>query len=166
MASPPVPPVNVDTVYELVGRKPVLLGELIEQRVRNRSRGRPEEREHIKRCWEPDPAKKLGIYARAIRETQDAWPRSSWRCATPRPPSRKRTRHGRISDRRAANMHKLVRDLRVRCLRPGLSISEAADVLWATNSSELYVLLTVDREWPPHRFERWLADTWRRLLLP
>jgi len=72
-----------------------------------------------------------------------------------------------ISQRRAANMRKFVRDLRdAGGLRAGLSIDEAADTVWATNSSELYVLLTVERGWPPRRFERWLADTWRRLLLP
>ena len=29
----------------------------------------------------------------------------------------------------------------------------------------LYVLLTVDRGWSPARYERWLAESWRRLLL-
>ncbi len=47
-----------------------------------------------------------------------------------------------------------------------LCTEEAADVIWATNSSELYVLLTVERGWPADRYERWLADTWCRLLLP
>ena len=46
-----------------------------------------------------------------------------------------------------------------------LTISEAADVLWATNSSELYVLMTVERGWSVDRYERWLAATWARLLL-
>lgn len=36
----------------------------------------------------------------------------------------------------------------------------------ATNSSELHVLLAVERGWSPDRYERWLADTWCRLLLP
>nr|MBA3267271.1 hypothetical protein [Acidimicrobiia bacterium] len=40
------------------------------------------------------------------------------------------------------------------------------DVIWATNSAELYVLLTVERRWTPDRYERWLADAWCRLLLP
>jgi hypothetical protein len=63
-------------------------------------------------------------------------------------------------------MRKLARDLRdAGGLRAGLSINEAADVIWATNSSELYVLLTVERGWSPRRLERWLADTWRRVLL-
>ena len=51
-------------------------------------------------------------------------------------------------------------------LRAGLSVDEAADVIWATNSSELYVLLTIERGWPADRYERWLAETWCRLLLP
>lgn len=72
-----------------------------------------------------------------------------------------------ISDRRAANMRMLAQDLEAAGgLRAGLSIDEAADVIWATNSSELYVLLTVERAWAPERYERWLADAWVRLLLP
>jgi AcrR family transcriptional regulator len=40
-------------------------------------------------------------------------------------------------------------------LRPGLSVDEAADVLFALNSLEIYVLLTVDRGWTPERWEQW-----------
>ena len=43
---------------------------------------------------------------------------------------------------------------------------EAADIIWATNAPELYQLLTVQRGWGPERYEHFLADTWRRLLLP
>lgn len=49
--------------------------------------------------------------------------------------------------------------------RGGVSIDEAADMIWATNSAELYVLLTGERGWSPDHYERWLADTWCRLLL-
>jgi hypothetical protein len=51
-------------------------------------------------------------------------------------------------------------------LRPGLSVEAAADTVWTMNSSEVYVLLTVERGWSPQRFERWLADSWCRLILP
>lgn len=50
-------------------------------------------------------------------------------------------------------------------LRPGLTVDQAADTVWAMNSPELHVMLTVDRGWSPLRFERWLADIWCRLLL-
>ena len=71
-----------------------------------------------------------------------------------------------IGRRRAANMRQLAGNLHsTGGLRPGLTVDEAADVLWATNGSEFFVLLTVERGWSADRFERWLADTWRRLLL-
>ena len=71
-----------------------------------------------------------------------------------------------ISQRRAANMRKLAKDLQdAGGLRRGLSIDQAADIVWATNSAELFVLLTIERGWSVKRFERWLADSWCRLLL-
>jgi hypothetical protein len=51
-------------------------------------------------------------------------------------------------------------------IRAGLTVSEAADTIWVTNSAEVYTLFTSERGWPPHRYERWLIDTWSRLLLP
>lgn len=66
-----------------------------------------------------------------------------------------------IGERRAMNMRQFAKDLKsVGGIRAGLSISEAADTIWVTNRAEVYVLLTTERGWPPHRFERWLADTW------
>jgi hypothetical protein len=50
-------------------------------------------------------------------------------------------------------------------LRPELSVEEVADVLWSMNSPELYLLLVDQRGWDPDRYQRWLADAWRRLLL-
>lgn len=161
--------VNVDTVYALVGRKPVLLRELIEQAISGTDRAViAEERDYVKALRaEPDPVEKLAIYASAVRHTQQRMAPLflALRDASSTEPEAQLVWH-EISERRAANMRKLARDLRAAGgLRAGLSIAEAADVIWATNSSELYVLLTVDRGWSPQRFERWLADTWRRLLL-
>jgi len=65
------------------------------------------------------------------------------------------------------NMRELAKELKsVGGPRSGLSIAEAADTIWVTNSAEVYVLLTTERGWTPHRYERWLIDTWSRLLLP
>lgn len=161
--------VNVDTVYELVGRKPVLLRELIEQAISGSDRAVvAEERDYVTAVVaEPDPAEKLAIYASAVRQIQQriAPLFLALRDASSTEPEALAVWH-EISQRRAANMRKLARDLRqTGGLRQDLSIDEAADVIWATNSSELYVLLTVERGWSPRRFEQWLADTWRRLLL-
>jgi hypothetical protein len=51
-------------------------------------------------------------------------------------------------------------------LRDDLSVDMATDVIWIMNSPEFYLLCVRDREWSPELFELWLADTWKRLLLP
>ncbi|MGH3258062.1 MAG: hypothetical protein ACRDOU_22155 [Streptosporangiaceae bacterium] len=46
-----------------------------------------------------------------------------------------------------------------------LDPDQAAEIVWATNSAEMYQLLVGQRGWTPERCERFLADTWHRLLL-
>jgi AcrR family transcriptional regulator len=162
--------VHVDTVYELVGRKPVILRELIEQAISGVEGAVPaEEREYVKAIRrEPDAARKLAVYAGAMREIQARMAplHLALRDASSTEPEAA-TVWREISDRRAANMRRLAQELEdAGGLRAGVSVAEAADVIWATNSSELYVLLTVERGWSPERYERWLAETWCRLLLP
>ena len=162
--------VNVDTVYQLVGRKPVLLRELIEQSISGTDHAVvAEERDYVNAiAAETDPAEKLAIYARAVRRIQERMAPLflALRDASATEPEARDTWE-EISQRRATNMGKLARELRAaNGLRQDLSIDQAADMIWATASSELYVLLTVERGWTPHRFEQWLTDTWRRTLLP
>lgn len=162
--------VHVDTVYQLVGRKPVLLRELIEQAISGTDHAVPaDERDYVAAIRnEPDPREKLRIYAQA---SQRIHPRLAPLLAalhdasTTEPDARQVWRQ--ISDRRAANMIELARDLqRAGGLRPGLTVAEAADTIWATNSAELYLLLTTERGWSSDQHREWLADTWIRLLLP
>jgi AcrR family transcriptional regulator len=44
-------------------------------------------------------------------------------------------------------------------LRPGLSLDEAADILWTLNHPDVWQLLVTRRGWTPQAYERWLADT-------
>lgn len=161
--------VHVDTVYALIGRKPVLLRELIEQAISGTDRAvSAQERGYVKAIRSAsDPVRKLTIYAEATRRIQARMAPLllALRDASATEPEAKQVWR-EISDRRAANMCQLVQDLDATGgLRAGLSIDEAADIIWATNSSELYVLLTIERGWPPDRYERWLAEAWCRLLL-
>ena len=162
--------VHVDTVYQLVGRKPVLLRELIEQALSGTDHPiSAEQRDYVQALKaEPDPARKLTIYAGAVRAIQVRMAPLflALRDAAATEPEARQVWQ-EISERRAANMQLLARDLKdAQGLRAGLSIDDAADVIWATNSSELYVLLTLERGWSPDRYEQWLAETWQRLLLP
>jgi AcrR family transcriptional regulator len=162
--------VHLDTVYELVGRKPELLRALIERAISGTDRVlAPMQRPYVQAMSaEPDPSRKLGIYARAICDihlrmaplllalrdagTTDDEAQQVWR---------------EISDRRARNMRDLVRELGPDgTLREGLSIQQAADVIWATASAELFILFTQERGWTPEAYQHWLADAWSRLLLP
>ena len=161
--------VNVDTVYELVGRKPVVLRELIEQAISGTEGAvTAEERDYVKAMRaEPDPARKLALYAHAVCDIQARMAPLflALRDASSTEPEAHQVWQ-EISERRATNMRKLSRDLRDSGgLRPGLSVDQAADVIWAMNSSEMYVLFTVERGWSPRRYETWLAQAWCRLLL-
>jgi len=162
--------VSVDTIYTLIGRKPVLVAELVEQAISGTDHAVVAlEREQVVAVRaEPDPARKLERYAGAIADVHgrlaplfvalrdasatESDAREVWKT---------------INERRATNMIAFGDELReAGGLRDDLSVSDAADIIWTTASPEIYLLFTVDCQWSPQRFERWLADTWHRTLLP
>jgi AcrR family transcriptional regulator len=51
-------------------------------------------------------------------------------------------------------------------LRPGLRERDAADIIHALMSPDLYGLLVTERGWSPERYERWLAATLTDQLIP
>jgi AcrR family transcriptional regulator len=51
-------------------------------------------------------------------------------------------------------------------LRPGLSVQQATDIVFALLSIELYLLLTATRGWTPEHWERWTIATLDNALLP
>ncbi len=161
--------VSVATVYELLGRKPEILRELIETAISGTDQVvAAEDRGYVAAIRaEPDAARKIAIYASAVTEIQQRMAPLflALRDASSTEPEAQAVWVD-IAERRAANMAELAAELeRTGKLRSDLTNREVADVLWATNSSELYAMLTGERGWSPARFERWLADTWQRLLL-
>jgi AcrR family transcriptional regulator len=44
-------------------------------------------------------------------------------------------------------------------LRPGLSIQEAAEIMWTYSSPELYGLLVLSRGWSPERYGQFVGET-------
>jgi len=55
---------------------------------------------------------------------------------------------------------------RAGALRPELRERDAADVIHALMSPEVYGLLVIDRGWPSERYERWLTAILTEQLLP
>jgi AcrR family transcriptional regulator len=161
--------VSPDTVYASVGRKEQVFTLLLEQAISGSDAPAPAEaRDYVRRIRaEADAEGKLRTYALALTEIH---PRLAPLMAVARaagPGQQAVTRAWRaISDRRAANMRLLAADLHsTGRLRADLSLDEVADVIWATNSPELWTLLVTERGWTPERYADWLTDTWVRTLL-
>jgi AcrR family transcriptional regulator len=161
--------VAADTVYASVGKKAELFTLLIESALSGEQNAvAGEQREYVTRMRAASTADaKLAIYANAItliqarlaplflalRAAAHADPELAGSWTT-------------ISERRAANMRRLVGDLATTGeLRTDLTHDEIADVIWSMNSSEYYALLVLERGWSPERFETWLHDAWLRLLI-
>jgi AcrR family transcriptional regulator len=161
--------VNVDTIYAVIGRKPDLVRELIERGLSGTDRPVPAaDREYVAAIRAAStPAEKLRIYATATRAMHERTARLFGVLAdAATTDDAARALHVELRERRARNMHEFVADLAASGgLRPELDLDEAADVVWATNSPEVYRLLVDERGWAPERYEVWLADSWRRLLL-
>jgi AcrR family transcriptional regulator len=72
-----------------------------------------------------------------------------------------------IARQRQAGQRRVARSLaRSGALRAGLRERDAADIIHALASPEVYGLLVLDRRWSGERYERWVADTLRQQLLP
>jgi AcrR family transcriptional regulator len=126
---------------------------------------RPQIRE---RLADPDPAKKLaGLVAVTSEVNSRTAPiyrilvgaASSDRDAAALLENLNRQRH--------AGQGQVARSLaRAGALRPELRERDAADIIYALMSPEVYRLLVVDRKWSPKRYEQWLTQTLIDRLLP
>jgi AcrR family transcriptional regulator len=159
--------VALDTVYASVGRKPELARLLIETAISGTDHAIPaEQRDYVRAIQAaPDAAGKIAIYAAAVTAIA---PRMALVLGIVQQAAHADPDLGRfwteIAERRAANMRRFVNDLAAAApLR--LDPDQAADIVWATNAPELYLLLVGQRGWSPARYERFLTDTWQRLLL-
>jgi AcrR family transcriptional regulator len=157
-----------DTVYASVGKKAELFTLLIESALSGQAEAVPgEQREYVTRMRAATTAQtKLGVYASAVTSIQARLAPLflALRAAAQSSPELVGI-WTTISERRAANMRRLVDDLATTGeLRADLTHDEIADVIWTMNSSEFYALLVLERRWTPQRFETWLRDAWVRLL--
>jgi AcrR family transcriptional regulator len=161
--------VSVDTVYAAVGRKPVVLRELVETAISGGDHAVvAQQRDYVAAIRAAAGAReKLTIYAAALVKIQQ-------RLAPVFVALRDAAVHDpdcaalwtEISERRARNMREFAADLRATGeLRPDLTDDEVADVVWSMNAAEYWVLLVGQRGWQPERFGSWLADSWTRSLL-
>jgi AcrR family transcriptional regulator len=160
--------VSVDTVYTSVGRKAELLLAVVDMVLGGANEPVPaEERDYVRAVRAaPTAAEKIGLYAAALGRLMPAVAPlvEALRRAGETDPECRGVWQ-RLVDRRAANMRLFIADIRAAGgVRADLRPSELADVVWAMNSPEYFLLLR-SRGWSAWRYARHLDDAWRRLLL-
>lgn len=161
--------VNVDTLYATVGRKPELLRAVVESAISGRDHAvEAAQRDYVRALRAARSAQeKIAIYARALAEmgprTAPIFEELRVAGLTDRTCAELYTE---ITERRAANMRLFAADLRATgSLRDDLTDDDVADVVWAMNSADYYLLLVRDRGWSTERYGAHLAEAWERLFL-
>ena len=160
--------VAIDTVYASVGRKPQLVRAVIDMVLAGSDEPLAvAERDYVQRIQAAKTARaKISVYVRAlvalvptIAPLQEALRQageSDADCAQA---------WSALVERRAANMLLFARDLRATGeLRDDLTDRQVADIVWATNSAEYYLLLR-QRGWSTRRYGKHVVDLWTRMLL-
>ena len=161
--------VSHETIYATLGRKPAVFRHLIETALSGTDEPvAPLERDYARAVLaERDAERLIDIYAGAMRSTQERLAGLFDvlnHAATTAPELANYL--AEIVERRAHSTKILAEHLaHIGGLRDDVTVDGAADVLFALNSSEFFLLMVRDRQWQPEAFERWLADAWKRLLL-
>jgi AcrR family transcriptional regulator len=161
--------VSHETVYASIGTKAEVFRHLVEISLSGADEPiAPLERDYAREILaERDAHRMIDVYARAMRLTQERLaPLFDVLNHASRSDEELRRFLDELTERRVRYARVFARHLaEVGGLREGLSVEEAADVLFALHSSEFFLVLARDRGWPGDEIERWLADSWKRLLL-
>jgi AcrR family transcriptional regulator len=162
--------VSVETVYKAFANKAGLLKAVFDVAVVGDDEPVPmlERDEVAETKAEPDPQQKLHRYARSYTE-------GAQRAA----PFELLARDASVSDPAAAQVWAQMAHERLvgmthfaqhlgdsGCLRTGVSVEEARDVLWTFIAPELWELLVLERQWAPDRFATWMGRMLSAALLP
>jgi len=162
--------VAVQTVYFHFGNKRTVLKEVMDVA----AVGDDEPVPLLDRPWvqavrdEPDPRRALGVWLEGSRAIfgRVALLLSVVRDAAGADPEM--AEQWRVNEEQRYIAHRSLAELlagKGDALRPGLTVDEAADVIFALLGPEVYLLLTVVRGWPPTRWQDWAADTIARAIL-
>ena len=160
--------VSVETIYKGFGGKPGLVRAIIEKGLAGEGPVPAEQRSDHIRDTEPDPRK---ILAAAGAFTAEIAPRVApifllARDAAVGDPEIAATLE-EISaarlERMTVNAHGLAT---AGHLRPGITVGQAADIMWAINSPELFELLVLHRGWTYERYGQLIAQVLTSTLLP
>jgi AcrR family transcriptional regulator len=160
--------VSVETIYKGFGGKPGLVRAIIEQGLAGEGPIPAERRSDHIRETEPDPRRILAAWGAFSAELG---PRVIPMFLLARDAAASDPEIAVVVDQLSASrLERMTVNARGLAeaghLRPGISVEEAADVLWAYNSAEMYELLVVRRGWTAERYGQFLAEALINALLP
>jgi AcrR family transcriptional regulator len=160
--------VSVETIYKSFGGKPGLVRAIVDQGLAGEGPVPAEQRSDHIRDNEPDPRQILIAWGAFVAELA---PRTA--------PILTLARDAAVSDPEvavllgeisAARHERMTLNARGLAdnghLRPGIGVSEAADILWAYSSPELYDLLARQSGWPAETYGRFVGQALIAALLP
>ena len=160
--------VSTQQVYKLFGSKGGLVKALFDVAIAGDDEAATMlEREALTRVREePDPYLKLRLYGDFVADTarRHVPIQLLIRAAADTDPDAA-TLWKELGQERLHGMARFARDLGPH-LRSDLTVEEARDILWSSNSPELWDLLVNQRGWTPGRFAAHLSDLLTRSLLP
>ncbi len=152
--------VSVETIYKGFGGKPGLVRAIVEAGLAGPGPVPAEQRSDQIRDTEPDP-----------RQVLTAWGAFMTEIAPRTAPILLLARDAAASDPDLAALLDEISAARLKRmtvnahglseaghLQPGLTIAQAADIMWAYSSPELYELLVLRRGWSPGRYGRFAAQ--------
>ena len=159
--------VSADTVYKSFGGKPGLVRAIRARALEGEGPVPAEERSDRTQATEPDPRKIIETWGRL---TSEVAPRVApilllLRSAAATDPE-VQSLQNEMDDDRLRRMTLNARRLRdAGHLRKGITLREAADVLWTYSAPELYELLVLRRQWSPKRYGSFISDAMISILL-
>jgi AcrR family transcriptional regulator len=159
--------VSVETIYKGFGGKPGLVRAIIEIGLAGQGPVPAEQRSDAIRDTEPDPRK---IFAAWGAFTAELAPRVGPIFQLARDASGDPDVAAVLDQLSSARHERMTVNARGLAaaghLRPGITVDQAADIMWALNSPELYDLLVARRGWPPERYGQFIAEALTALLPP
>jgi AcrR family transcriptional regulator len=160
--------VSVETIYKAFGGKPGLVRAIVEKGLAGEGPVPAKQRSDHIRDTEPDPQQILAAWGTF---TTEIGPRVAPILTLARDAAASDPEIAALLDEiSAARLERMTLNARglsdAGHLRLGITVGEAADIMWTYSSPELYDLLVTRRGWPAERFGSFVGQALITALLP
>jgi AcrR family transcriptional regulator len=160
--------VSVETIYKGFGGKPGLVRAIVGRGLAGEGPVPAEQRSDHIRDSEPDPHQILTAWGTFTTEIS---PRVAPILTLARDAATSDPEIAALLDEiSAARLERMTLNARglsdASHLRPGITVEQAADIMWTYSSPELYDLLVIRRGWPAERYGQFIGQALITALLP